>query len=160
MLSGILLMVLDAVGGFFTMMLLVRTVMRALRVSFVNQIGQFTLTTTNWIVLPSQRFLPSVGRLDMSSLVPAWAIQALLVVLTVLFSGRGFGNPGMAVAGVLAIGVMELLRSALYLLMGRGDSGRGAVVGESILAVCAGGQRSHSPVSDTVPAHPAAGVGY
>lgn len=118
MLSDILLMVLEAVGGFFTMMLLVRTVMRAMRISFVNQVGQFTLATTNWIVLPCQRVLPSMGRLDLSSLLPAWVIQTLLVVCSVLLSGRSFGNPGMAIGGLLTIGALELLRSALYLLMG------------------------------------------
>lgn len=118
MLADIFWMILDAVAGFFTMLLLVRTTMRAMRISFVNQLGQFVLATTNWLVLPCQRVLPSVGRIDTSSLVPAWAIQALLVLLPYLFSGRELGNPAMAMVGVLTISAFALLRVALQLLMG------------------------------------------
>ncbi|MEC5399432.1 YggT family protein [Uliginosibacterium sp. H1] len=118
MLSGILSIILETVGGFISMMLLVRTAMRWMRMSFVSQVGQFVLATTNWIVLPAQRVLPSVGKLDTCSLVPAWLIESLLVAISVLLTAGGFGNPATALVGVLAIGALELVKVALYLLMG------------------------------------------
>ena len=118
MLSGMFMMVLETLAGLITMLLLVRTAMRWMRISFINQLGQFILATTNWIVLPAQKILPSVGKLDLSALVPAWVLQMLLVVLTVLLSGSGFGNPASALIGVMAIGALLLLRTTLYLLMG------------------------------------------
>ncbi|MFT4173070.1 MAG: YggT family protein [Rhodocyclaceae bacterium] len=110
-------MILETIGGFITMLLLVRTAMRWMRVSFVNQLGQFILATTNWLVVPAQRILPSVGRLDLSALVPAWGVQVLLVILTVLLAGFSFGNPVTALGGVLVVGALNLVKSALYLLM-------------------------------------------
>jgi YggT family protein len=108
---------LQTVAGFFTMLLLVRTAMRWMRISFVNQIGQFVLVTTNWAVMPLQRVLPSIGRLDLSSLVPAWLLQVILVLVVAAVQGFGFDDPLSAVVRAFGIGALELLRSALYLLM-------------------------------------------
>ncbi|MDB5813385.1 MAG: hypothetical protein JWM03_195 [Rhodocyclales bacterium] len=117
MLTQMIVYLLQTIAGFFTMMLLVRTAMRWMRISFVNQIGQFVLTTTNWAVMPLQRVLPSVGRLDLSSLIPAWLLQVVLVLLIAVISGYGFSDPLEAVLRACGIGALELLRSALYLLM-------------------------------------------
>jgi len=59
----------------------VRTVMRFQRISFVSPLGQFILATTNWAVVPLQRMLPGVGKLDLCSLIPAWLIQVLLAAI-------------------------------------------------------------------------------
>lgn len=118
MLLEILSMILGAVFGFFTMLLLVRTAMRFMRISFVSQLGQFVLATTNWAVLPFQKIAPSIGKLDLSSLLPAWLLQALLALLLALLGGHSLGQPLPLVTGVLIIGAFELLRSALYLLLG------------------------------------------
>ncbi len=117
MLIQMIVYLLQTVIGFFTMMLLVRTAMRWMRISFVNQVGQFVLATTNWAVMPLQRLLPSVGRLDLSSLVPAWLLQVALVLLVAVLTGYGFSDPAPAMLRACGIGALELLRSALYLLM-------------------------------------------
>ncbi|MDP5238099.1 YggT family protein [Uliginosibacterium sp. 31-16] len=118
MLLDILSMILSAVFGFFTMLLLVRTAMRFMRISFVSQLGQFVLATTNWAVLPFQKIVPSIGKLDLSALLPAWLLQALLALLLALLGGHSLGQPLPLMTGVLIIGAFELLRSALYLLLG------------------------------------------
>ena len=46
MLTNILLLVVNAAGGFLTLMLLARFYMQWQRISFRNQIGQFVVTTT------------------------------------------------------------------------------------------------------------------
>ncbi len=75
--------------------------MRWMRISFVNQIGQFVLVTTNWAVMPLQRVLPSVGRLDLSSLVPAWLLQVILVLVVAAVQGFSFDDPLAAVVRAL-----------------------------------------------------------
>lgn len=118
MLIEILAMILNAVFGFFTMLLLVRVAMRFMRISFITQLGQFVLTTTNWAVLPFQRIVPSVGKLELSVLLPAWLLQALLALILALLSGHRLGQPASVLLGILSIAGFELLRSALYLLLG------------------------------------------
>lgn len=108
---------LQTAASFFTMLLLVRTAMRWMRISFVNQVGQFVLATTNWVVVPVQRVFRSVGRLDLSSLIPAWLLQVLLVLLVAALQGYGFADPASALLRAMGLGAVELIRSALYLLM-------------------------------------------
>ena len=113
----ILIYLLQTIFGFFTTMLLVRTLMRAMRISFVNQVGQFVLVTTNWAVVPFQRVLPSVGRVDLSALVPAWLLQVALLFIIGMLRWNGFAEPVSLLLHALVFGVVELVRTALYLLM-------------------------------------------
>lgn len=118
MLAGLLLMIVEAVGGFITIMLLVRVVMRAMGISFIGQLGRFTLSMTNWLVQPLRHVLPSAGRIDSAALLLAWGVQALLVLIGFVLAGRDFGNPATIVAGVSLLGALELFRTALHLLVG------------------------------------------
>jgi YggT family protein len=118
MFGDLMAMLLSTVGGFFVMLLIARAAMRWMRISFISQVGQFVLTLTNWLVVPAQSVLPSVGRLDLACLVPALLFEALIVWLSAVLR---FGMPELTshmVLAVLTIAVFELVKSALYLLIG------------------------------------------
>lgn len=117
MLFGIFSFILEIIFGFITALLLVRTAMRWMRISFVNQLGQFVLAATNWIVLPCQKILPSVGRLDLASLLPAWLLQILLLLIVLIVGGASFSHPLQLILGLLLIGLLDLFKAALWLLM-------------------------------------------
>lgn len=114
----ILAMILRAAAGFFTILFLVRVAMRLLRISFITPLGQFVLTTTNWAVLPLQKVLPAIGRLELAALMPAWLVQVALVLLLVLISGRSPGMPMSLALGAALIGAFQLVYLSLYLVMG------------------------------------------
>ncbi len=116
MLGGLIMLIIEALASFLTLLLLTRALMRWLRISFVNPLGQFILGTTDWIVRPVQRFLPSSGGFDMSCWVTAWIVQAVVVLIAGLF-GSGFGNPVALIIGAVIIGGFELLRNLLHLVM-------------------------------------------
>ncbi len=117
MLANILLLVLDAAGGFLTLMLLARFYMQWQRISFRNQLGQFVVTTTDWIVRPLRRFIPGLFGLDMASLLPAWVVQVLLVMAELSLRGAVFsGNTAAVLAGLWGVGLIELLRMMVYLM--------------------------------------------
>ncbi|MDX5409875.1 MAG: YggT family protein [Thauera sp.] len=117
MLANILLLVLDVAGGFLTLMLLARFYMQWQRVSFRNQLGQFVVTTTDWIVRPLRRFIPGLFGLDMASLLPAWVVQVLLVMAELSLRGAVFsGNTAAVLAGLWGVGLIELLRMMVYLM--------------------------------------------
>lgn len=118
MLSGALILVLQMVAGFFTMLLLVRVFMRYMRISFIGQFGQFVLATTNWAVRPFQRILPTIAAIDLASLIPAWLLQAALAVLIALLSPIPLGSALGVLAGSGIVGALELVSTALMLLMG------------------------------------------
>ena len=117
MLTEITLLLLNFAFGFITILLLARFVMQWQRVSFRNQVGQFVVTTTDWIVRPLRRAIPGVFGLDMASLLPAWAFQTALVFIELSLRGVSFGaGPGSLLLGMWGLGLVELLRMALYLL--------------------------------------------
>ena len=117
MLTNILLLILNTAGGFLTLMLLARFYMQWQRISFRNQIGQFVVTTTDWIVRPLRRFVPGLFGLDMASLLPAWLVQVLLVLFELSLRGAAFsGNAGAVLLGLWGVGLIELMRMMVYLV--------------------------------------------
>ncbi len=118
MLTNILLLVVNAAGGFLTLMLLARFYMQWQRISFRNQIGQFVVTTTDWLVRPLRRFVPGVFGLDMASLLPAWVVQMLMVAIELSLHGAVFsGNVGAVLLGLWGVGLIELMRMMVYLVI-------------------------------------------
>lgn len=137
MLANILLLVINAAAGFITLMLLARFYMQWQRISFRNQIGQFVVSTTDWIVRPLRRVIPGVFGLDMASLLPAWVVQVLLVAFELSLRGAVFsGNTAAVVAGLAGVGLIELVRMMVYLLFA-------VVLGSAVLSWVS----PHSPLA-------------
>lgn len=113
------LFLLDALIGFLSFALLLRFYMQAFRVSFRNQVGSFVVQLTNWLVMPLRKLLPGLFGLDLSCLLPAYLLQALL--LFAVYSLRG-GLELMAVGDLLALilwkAALATLRISVYLLIG------------------------------------------
>lgn len=110
---------LKSIAEFLSILLLMRFFMQLFRASFSNQIGAFVVQLTNWLVLPLRRILPGVFGLDLSSLVPAYLLQ--VVVVLAAFSLRPIPEilaPGSLAVIVLIHGLRALLRTGVYLLIG------------------------------------------
>jgi YggT family protein len=119
MISQILHFLLETIFGFFVFVLLARFFLQLMRAPFHNPLGQFVTALTNWLVLPARRFIPGLYGMDLSSIVLAWLIEALLLFLLYLLRGGGFaGGAGALVGLFLSLGLLELVRFSLYLLIG------------------------------------------
>ena len=119
MLTNLLLLILEAVSGFFVILLLMRFYMQWLRVTFRNQLGRFVVATTDWIVQPARRFIPGVFGLDLPSLFAALALHGSYLAIAFWLKHFSFGaHAGIAVMVVLAIAAVELVRFSAYLLIG------------------------------------------
>ena len=119
MFNQILNFLLETVFGFFVFMLLARFYMQLLRVPFRNPLGQFVTALTNWMVLPARRFVPGLYGMDLSSFLLAWLLEALLLFLHYLLGVGGVaGGAGSATGLFLSLGLLELVRFSLYLLIG------------------------------------------
>jgi YggT family protein len=112
MLAQIGVYLVEAVFGFFVFMLLARFHFQWLRVSFRNQIGEFVIATTNWLVLPTRRFVPGLAGLDLPTLLLAWVLQTLCVWIVVAMRGI---DP--ALIDVILRAALDLLRYSLYILV-------------------------------------------
>ena len=109
--SLILLIAQFALGG-LSLLLLLRVYMQWRRLSLRNSLGQFVMATTNWLVLPLRRFLPSWRGFDLASLLPAWLLQTLLLAIAAGF-GLATGGP----LTLLWLGLIALLRLVLWLML-------------------------------------------
>lgn len=118
MLITVLLMIVDAVVSLLTITLLLRFYMQWMRVSFRNQLGAFVTQLSDWVVLPLRRFVPSLGGLDLSSLVPAILLQALEIALVTWLRGSPVSiDPVRLGAIVLAVGLIEVIKLSVWLLI-------------------------------------------
>lgn len=119
MLTNLLLLILEAVTGFFVFLLLIRFYMQWLRVSFRNPLGQFVVTVTDWLVRPARRIVPGLFGLDMPSLAGALVLHSGYLAIAFWLKHFSFGaHAGVAIPVILAIAVIELLRFSAYLLIG------------------------------------------
>lgn len=116
MLGQIVFLLINFVFGAFTLLLLARFFMQWQRVPFRNQLGQFVLKTTDWIVLPLRRVVPGLWGLDMASLLPAWLAQVAFVAIELALRGVPFGGAGGVALGLAGMGLIELARMAVYLV--------------------------------------------
>lgn len=118
MLTQIASLVVDFVGGFFVLMLLLRFYFQWLRVPFRNQAGEFVVATTNWAVKPARRVIPSLLGLDLASLLCAWVLQAALLALLLTIGGRDLSAAPGAAAGLLfALALVDLLQLSVKILL-------------------------------------------
>lgn len=114
-----LIFLIDAVIGFFTLVLLLRFFMQLNRVSFANQIGTFVVQLTNWAVKPLRRVVPGLGGLDLASLLPAWVLQCVLVLVVYLLRGSAVAvDEGTLALLVLWHGLLGTLRVAIWVFIG------------------------------------------
>ncbi|MGB0129624.1 MAG: YggT family protein [Rhodocyclaceae bacterium] len=119
MLSNIVLLVVEAVLGFFSYLLVARFYMQWARVPFRNQIGHFVVALTDWMVRPARRLVPGWAGLDLASLVLAFLLQTVIAAAEFWLHGFPFGTSlALPAAGIAGLGVLETLRVFVYLLIG------------------------------------------
>jgi YggT family protein len=111
-LAQVAIFLVDTVAAFFVFLLLARFHFHWLRVPFRNPLGEFLLATTSWCVVPARRVIPALAGLDLSTLLLAWALQALGLWIRAAIVGA---EPG--VAALAALAAVDLLRYSLYILV-------------------------------------------
>jgi YggT family protein len=118
MLVQIASLIVDFVGGFFVLMFLLRFYFQWLRVPFRNQVGDFVVATTSWMVKPARRVIPPLLGLDLASLACAWLLQAALLALLLAIGGRDLAAaPGSAAGALFAMALVDLLQLSVRILL-------------------------------------------
>ncbi len=115
MMNQALLFLLDALVQPFAALLLLRFHLQWLRAPLRNPLGEFIMTLTDFLVLRTRRFIPAARGLDSASLLLAFVVEALY--LLVLMWVQGFQFEIFPLGGLLAWTAVKLLRISVYLLM-------------------------------------------
>ena len=96
---------IQSVFGFYILAVMLRFLLQCVRADFYNPLVQFLVRITNPLLLPLRRFVPGYRGLDLASVVLAFALQLLEVLLVTALFGRS-----LDIGGVLLVTVMELLK--------------------------------------------------
>jgi YggT family protein len=108
-------MLIETVAALLGVTLLLRAYMTWLGMPARNPLAQFVLALTDWMVAPLRRVVPAVGRIDSASLVGAYLVAVLQLVLIFVLIGAGVADwPWVK---VLLVSLAQLLRWGLYLVM-------------------------------------------
>ena len=108
----------DTVAAFFVYLLLARFHFQWLAVPFRNQIGEFVVVATNWIVRPARRVIPPLGGLDLATALAAWLLQAISLYTLFALRGGDLGSaPGEALALLASVALIDLVRLSVYMLI-------------------------------------------
>ncbi len=87
------LLIVQTLGSLYLLIVLLRFILQLVRADFYNPLSQFIVRATHPLLRPLRRVIPSVGGLDLSSLVLAIVVQMLVMALVLLLAYGTTGNP-------------------------------------------------------------------
>ncbi|MEX1220957.1 MAG: YggT family protein [Idiomarina sp.] len=93
------------------MVIILRVWLQASRADFYNPVSQFVVKATNPLVLPLRRLIPTMGRLDLATVVLAVIVGILKLVA--LYAASGMAIPWLP---VIISGALVALGAFLQLL--------------------------------------------
>ncbi|OGV77041.1 MAG: osmotic-shock protein [Methylotenera sp. RIFCSPLOWO2_02_FULL_45_14] len=112
MLNNAIIFLLQAVLGLLTIAFLLRFYFQLTKVSFQNQAAQMIVSLTNFAVKPLRRIVPSLRKLDISTLMLAYLTQLILTVSLLWLKGFPLliadNQIWLVILGVSLIGVVSL----------------------------------------------------
>ena len=118
MIQNALIFLIETLAGLFTVALLVRFYMQWARAPQRNPVADFVNALTNFAVLPARRFIPGLWGLDLATLLVAWLVQFLELLLVLMLGGYPlYADPVQALAAIALLAIVRLLRLGLYILM-------------------------------------------
>ncbi len=109
-LTNPLLFLLQTLFDLYILVVLLRFFLQAVRADFYNPVSQFVVKVTSPLLLPLRRVVPPVRGLDTASLVLAWLLKTVELMLVLLLSGGGF-----ALLLPLLMAVPELVEAVINL---------------------------------------------
>jgi len=76
--------------GFYIMIVILRFLLQLFQADFYNPISQFIVKMTSPLLTPIRRIIPGIAGLDISSLLLAWALMTIELMLVFSIAGAGF----------------------------------------------------------------------
>lgn len=98
--------ILSTAFGIYIALVLLRLYMQLFRASFANPFANFIVKATNPLLVRLRRIIPSFGKIDMASLVLAFALHVAFILIMSLLDNQEinlFTLVLWSVAGIIAI---------------------------------------------------------
>ena len=116
MFSTALNFLLTTLASLLTLLFLLRFFMQLCKASFKNPLGQMVISLTDFVVKPTRKLVPSLGKIDLSTLLLAFLTQLLLNICFLKLRGLPFSiEEHSAWPNLIGLGLMGVLRTSLDL---------------------------------------------
>jgi YggT family protein len=104
---------IEAVFGFYMVIVMLRLLLQLVRADFYNPLCQFIVKITNPPLKPLRRLIPGIAGIDMASVLLLFVLQMIETTLVALAGGMTLAVPGLA---VLAIAQLIALLLNVYMI--------------------------------------------
>ncbi len=106
--SQALYFIIKTLTQLYLLVLLLRFWLPMLGADFRNPLAQGILRITSPLVVPVRRFVPSIGRLDTSTILVAYVIQFLTVLLLLTIGGYRVDTVPIMVTTLIELAILSL----------------------------------------------------
>ena len=106
--TSAIVFIINALTSLYLLVLLLRFWMPWLRADFRNPLAQGILRFTSPMVIPVRRIVPSFGRLDTATVLVAFIIQYLTVLLLLLIIGQSAGILEITITSIVKLAVLSI----------------------------------------------------
>ena len=80
--------------GLYILVILLRFLLQWFRADFYNPLSQFVVKVTNPVLKPVRRVIPGYGGIDIASLVVAWILKSIELMLVLVLAGLSMSPLG------------------------------------------------------------------
>jgi YggT family protein len=118
MLTNALIFLVQTVCGLFVVALLLRFYLQWARAPYRNPLSDFLHALTDFMVRPARRLVPGLWGLDLATLVLAWLVQFIELLIVLQLQGYALAqNAGPALASAALLALVLLMKTGLYIVM-------------------------------------------
>ena len=100
--------IVKTLAQLYLLLLLLRFWLPIMRADFRNPIAHGILRITSPLVIPVRRFIPPLGRLDTSTILVAYVLEFLLVLLLLAIRGLHVETLPIAITAILELAILSL----------------------------------------------------
>ncbi|MDX1404767.1 MAG: YggT family protein [Woeseiaceae bacterium] len=100
--------IVKTLAQLYLLLLLLRFWLPLLRADFRNPIAQGILRFTSPLIVPVRRIVPPIGRLDTSTILVAYVLEFLLVLLLLAIRGLSVATLPIAITALFELAILSL----------------------------------------------------
>jgi YggT family protein len=119
MLAQTLVFLINTIGDLFAFALITRFILQWVRAPARNQLSEFVAALTNFIVMPTRRFVPGLWGLDLATLLLALVTETLKLWLLLELNGARLGTMAtLTPLAFIALAGIHIAQLMIYLVIG------------------------------------------
>jgi YggT family protein len=100
--------ILKTLTQLYLLLLLLRFWLPLLRADFRNPVAQGVLRLTSPLIIPLRRFIPPIGRVDTATVLVAFGIEYLLILVLLALGGGSAGVLPIAATAIIELAILSL----------------------------------------------------